>query len=125
MIKENVIRHNPDAIASSVIELICTDLKFRDKQNDEQYVMLNSKLKKQKKNEKLHYNAKKTQKHLIEKTQKRIDKKIYKSKFATKYKDRVSSIRQSDETTARNRKLAKASETMEKKPKKRKSKEME
>ena len=43
------IRHNPDAIASSVIELICEDMKFRDMENDSRYVMLNSKLKDTKK----------------------------------------------------------------------------
>ena len=39
------IRHNPDAIASSIIELVCEDMKFRDMQNDAQYLMLNSRLK--------------------------------------------------------------------------------
>ena len=28
------IRHNPDAIAGAIIELVCEDLKFKDKQND-------------------------------------------------------------------------------------------
>lgn len=39
------IRHNPDAIAASIIQLICDDLKFKDMQNDTQYMMLNDKLK--------------------------------------------------------------------------------
>ena len=33
-IDSEFIRHNPDAIASSIIELICEDLKFRDMQNE-------------------------------------------------------------------------------------------
>ena len=44
-IDSEFIRHNPDAIASSIIELICEDLKFRDMQNDTQYLLLNSRLK--------------------------------------------------------------------------------
>ena len=34
------IRHNPEAIASAIIELICEDMKFRDMENDSRYVML-------------------------------------------------------------------------------------
>ncbi|MBR2587596.1 MAG: YvcK family protein, partial [Bacilli bacterium] len=37
------IRHNPDAIAASIIELICEDLKFRDMQNNPEYMILNNK----------------------------------------------------------------------------------
>ena len=37
------------AIASSIIELVCEDLKFRDMQNDAKYLMLNSRLKENKK----------------------------------------------------------------------------
>ena len=32
------IRHNPDAIAASIIQLICDDLKFKDMQNDAKYM---------------------------------------------------------------------------------------
>lgn len=39
------IRHNPDAIAASIIQLICDDLKFKDMQNDTKYVLLNDRLK--------------------------------------------------------------------------------
>ena len=39
------IRHDSDVIASTIIQLICDELKFEDKQNDSQYMMLNSKLK--------------------------------------------------------------------------------
>ena len=35
------IRHNPDAIAASIIQLICDDLKFKDMQNDAKYMLLN------------------------------------------------------------------------------------
>jgi len=43
------IRHNTEAVAESVIELICDDLKFKDEQNDPKYVMLHTKLKEDKK----------------------------------------------------------------------------
>ena len=38
-------RVGPDKTAKLIIELICGDLRFKDKQNDEQYMLLNSKLK--------------------------------------------------------------------------------
>ena len=42
------IRHDPNLVAESIIELICDDLKYQDKQNDPQYLMLNNKLKEDK-----------------------------------------------------------------------------
>ena len=48
-IKDNRIRHDPDLIASIIIEMICNDLKFRDKQNDTEFLLINSILKDQKK----------------------------------------------------------------------------
>ncbi len=106
------IRHNPDAIASSIIELICEDMKFRDMQNDTQYLMLNSKLKDTKKklksNTELNNKVKNKKKNTYEKGKKRT------SKFAEKYKDRIESIRESDEETLR-KKQAKMSEKNRKK----------
>ena len=86
------IRHNPDAIASSIIELICEDLKFRDMQNDTKYLMLNSRLKDTKKI------LKKTMKEskVKENNGKRVKSRA-KSKFAEKYNDRIQSIKESDE----------------------------
>ena len=48
-IENGYIRHNPDAIAASIIQLICDDLKFNNMENNTQYVMLNNKLKDTKK----------------------------------------------------------------------------
>lgn len=48
MIKDELIRHDPNLVASSIIELICDDLKYQDKQNDPQYLMLNNKLREEK-----------------------------------------------------------------------------
>ena len=86
------IRHNPDAIASSIIELVCEDMKFRDMENDSRYVMLNSKLKDTKK--KLKKTTAKPKKEKLKHTK---NEKL--SKFAMKYQDRIDSIKQSDEKT--------------------------
>ena len=103
-IDSEFIRHNPDAIASSIIELICEDLKFRDMQNDAQYLLLNSRLKSTKKQLKttMKKNGKKDNKK--EKTKTRS-----KSKFAEKYSDRIESIKESDEKALK-RKQAKIKE---------------
>lgn len=86
------IRHNPDAIASSIIELVCEDLKFRDMQNDTKYLMLNSRLKETKKKLKTTMDTKPNKQS---KKGKSVTKS--KSKFAEKYNDRIQSIRESDE----------------------------
>ena len=88
------IRHNPDAIASSIIELICEDMKFRDMQNDAQYLLLNTRLKDTKKS------LKKQKSRKIRKGigKNKPDVKT-KSKFSEKYKDRIKSIKESDEKT--------------------------
>lgn len=94
------IRHNPDAIASSIIELICEDMKFRDMQNDAQYLLLNSRLKETKKKlktETVLQDHKKTKKS----SRRKVDKKA--SKFAEKYQDRINSIKESDAKTAKRR----------------------
>lgn len=86
------IRHNPDAIASSIIELICEDMKFRDMENDSRYVMLNSKLK----------DTKRKLKETMPKTRDNKSKHIRNertSKFAEKYQERIDSIKQSDKKT--------------------------
>ena len=90
------IRHNPDAIASSIIELVCEDLKFRDMQNDAQYLMLNSKLKQTKKKLKKNETAKEDVK---KQSRLKTQKNRKSSKFAEKYKDRIESIKESDNKT--------------------------
>ena len=88
------IRHNPEAIATSIIELICEDLKFKDMQNDATYLMLNSKLKDDKKKLKttMKKPKKESGKHNLPKNR---------SKFASKYQERIISIKESDENTAK------------------------
>ena len=84
-IENDRIRHNPDAIATSIMELICDDMKFRDMQNDTQYMMLDSRIKDT--NKKLKKNKKKE-----EKTK---NKEKHSSKFFEKYNERIVSIQES------------------------------
>lgn len=39
------VRHDPNMVAEAAIKLICNDLKYEDRENDPEYVMLNAKLK--------------------------------------------------------------------------------
>ena len=98
------IRHDADTVAVAIMELIRTDLKFKDQQYDTKYILLNSKLKNQKKQEK--------KKEKIQKNVKKVNKKIEnknrpktKSKFATKYQERIQDIKSSDETRLENIKI--------------------
>ncbi|MBR1802936.1 MAG: YvcK family protein [Clostridia bacterium] len=83
------IRHNPDAIAASIIQLICDDLKFKDMQNDTKYVLLNDRLNNAKK-------ALKQNKKNTASDKKNTRKKQGGSKFFKKYKERIESIQESD-----------------------------
>lgn len=100
----NYIRHDPDKTAKLIIELICTDLRFKDKHNDEQYMLLNSKLKEENKKAKI---ANKKAKNLKENKKDR-DKEEHEnrvkrtSKFSNKYKDRIESIKESEKTRLEN-----------------------
>ncbi len=93
-ISDGCIRHDPDLVASSIIELICDDLKYQDKQNDPQFLMLNNKLREDKRINKIKKHMekeeKKNQKHPKEKAKRT-------SKFSSKYSDRIASIREADE----------------------------
>ena len=93
------IRHNPDAIAASIVELICEDLKFRDMQNNPEYMILNDRLKFKKKKIK--------EERKNEKTDEPGETK--KSKFFDKYHERIKSIRESDEK-AKKKKMKRARE---------------
>ncbi len=97
----NYIRHDPDKTAKLIIELICGDLKFKDKHNDEQYMLLNSKLKEENKKDKT---AKKEAKRFKESKKEKKDNEVIKrtSKFSSKYKDRIESIKESEKTRLEN-----------------------
>lgn len=98
------IRHDADTVAMAIMELICTDLKFKDKQYDTQYILLNSKLKGQKKDEKKKEKIQKNTKKVIKKIENQNRPKL-KSKFATKYQERIQDIKVSDTTRLENIKI--------------------
>ena len=91
MIKDGHIRHDPNLVALSVIELICDDLKYQDKQNDPQYLMLNTKLREDKRINKIKKSMEKRRKK--NKGTKKVKKG--KSKFSNKYSVRIESIKES------------------------------
>ena len=99
MITGDLIRHDANLVASSIIELICDDLKYQDKQNDPQYMMLNTKLREDKRISKLKKQAEKKSKK-PDNSNKEKEKKR-KSKFSNKYSERIASIRESDEKVRR------------------------
>ena len=99
VIIDDFVRHDPDLVAASVIELICDDLRYQDKQNDPQYLMINSKLKADKQ-----INKKKKATEKLIKSGKAKPATKGKSKFSNKYSERIDSIRESDSTTARKKK---------------------
>ena len=112
-VRNDKIRHNPDIIASTIIEMLCNDLKFHDMQNDTEYLLLQSVLKEQKKiqasQEKRLMRISNNKKRNMEKAPKKI------SKFREKYSERMESIQNTDAKTAENRKIAEEIEKMENK----------
>lgn len=95
-IVDDNIRHNTEAVAESVIELICDDLRFKDEQNNPKYVMLHTKLKEEKKiNKKIRKQKKKEKKGNVVDKRKNTEKRNS-SKFSNKYKERIKSIQESD-----------------------------
>ena len=97
-IEDNTIRHDPVAVADSIIEIICEDLKFKDMQNNPKYVRMNTRLKannevrKEKEKEKTKIMR---QENKANKKARRLDDRP-KSKFTTKYNERIRSIKNSD-----------------------------
>ena len=96
MITGDFVRHDPNLVATSIIELICDDLKYQDKQNDPQYLMLNTKLQEEKR-----INKKKKSSARRKSNKKEEKIKRGKSKFSNKYSERIASIREADEKARR------------------------
>ena len=94
MISDGCIRHDPELVAESVIELICDDLRYQDKQNDPQYLMLNNKLREDKRINKIKKQMAKDAKKGKKESK---NSKKRNSKFSSKYSDRIESIKQADE----------------------------
>lgn len=97
LIKDDFVRHNSMLIADTLIEIICDDLKFKDKQNEPEYILMNSKLKADKEITKEMKKRAKNKKE-VKNTSKS------KSKFASKYSDRIDSIKHADERAEKRKK---------------------
>lgn len=91
-----LIRHDPNLVAKSIIELICDDLKYQDKQLDPQYLMLNNKLKEDKRISKIKRRSKRKNIKGANEAKKASMGPKRKSKFSNKYSERIASIRESD-----------------------------
>ena len=100
-------------IASTIIEMVCNDLKFHDMQNDTEYLLLKSVLKEQKKIQQ------RQEKGLVKVKNNKLgfmkkENPNKKSKFKEKYEDRVHSIQNTDAKIQENKKIAKQIEKIEK-----------
>ena len=94
---DDKVRHDPLLVAESAITLICDDLKYQDKENDPEYLMLNAKLQSDKRINKMKKEKKKADKKAMKKgidpkTKKKTGKQ---SKFSSKYSERIKSIKES------------------------------
>lgn len=122
-IENNYIRHDSDKTAKLIIELICTDLRFKDQQNNEQYMFLNSKLKDENIKTKIENKKAKKEKSKEKEPSKKRVKSHRASKFASKYKDRIESIKESEKTRQENIRIhEKAKQLIEEEEKKEKEK---
>lgn len=120
MIIDGHIRHDPNLVATSIIELICDDLKYQDKQNDPQYLMLNTKLREDKRISKMKKHTKKANIKESKNKKNSTDTKR-KSKFRNKYSDRIASIQEADEKIRRkSQQSSKAKDAAKRKNKKEK-----
>ena len=102
IIEDDVIRHDPDAIASTIIQLLCDELLFTDMENNSQFMKLNSKLKETKREIR---KRQKKDREFRKSGRKQFERRTpgTKSRFSNKYTDRISSIKNSDETIKLNR----------------------
>ena len=91
IVENDSIRHNSDAIATTIVQLICDDLKFNDMQNDAQFMMLDNRIKNT--NKKL----KKQNKNSNNKKERTNSNNNRTSKFYEKYNERIKSIQESSE----------------------------
>lgn len=124
-IKNDRIRHNPAMIASTIIELICNELKFKDEQNGTEFLLLNSILKEENKDIKKTQKVQKQHKELVKKATQNVKNKNHnrKSKFSEKYKERVEAIQNTEAKIKENRAIAKEIERLEKEKKKKEKRE--
>lgn len=110
-IENEHIRHDSDVIAASIMELICNDLKFRDKESTPKYLLINSILEDELKRER-----KETARIRKQKSKQKQKPNIKrKSKFNSKYRERIESIQNTAERKDANQKLYKKMQKLNKK----------
>lgn len=97
VVEDHTIRHDPYLVADSIIELICDDMVFRDMQNGPQYISMSTKLKESNKKRKINQKEAHIKKTKTKNKGKRILTTKKKSKFASKYNERIKSIQESEE----------------------------
>ena len=93
-IEGDSIRHDSDVIASTIIQLVCDELEFKDMENDSQYMTLNSKLLETKRERRIRERKERKFRKSGRKIFERRDKSK-KSKFNEKYNKRIQSIKSS------------------------------
>lgn len=105
-VENGYIRHDTEEIAKIIMEFICNDLKFKNKQTETQYVLLNSRIKNQKKENKAIKKIEDKVKSKMPKILKSSGKRSRRSsKFQNKYKERIDSIKTTDDSIKENKKL--------------------
>ena len=125
-IKNDRIRHNSDIIASTIMELVCDELRFKDLQNETEYLLINSVLKEQNKNIAQANKESRQEQKIIDKATKNVKRENRKkSKFFEKYKDRIDSIQESDKKIREKRKIEEEINSIKSKKRGRKSKKEE
>lgn len=93
-IEGDSIRHDPDIIASTIIQLICDELLFDDMENNSQFMTLNNKLKETERERK---KREKQDNKFLMSGRKIFERSPFKSKFKEKYQERIETIK-GDET---------------------------
>ena len=106
------IRHDSDAIAIAVMELISNDLKYREKESTPEYLLIKSILEDELKREKKRNDKIKKQKAKNAKLAKKGIRK--KSKFQHKYRERIDAIQTADNKKIENQRLYNEMEKLEK-----------
>ena len=105
-IKNDKIRHNSDIIASTIMEFICDELRFKDLQNETEYLLINSVLKEQNKNIAQANKETREEQKIKDRATRNINRENRKkSKFFEKYKDRIDSIQESDKKIREKRRI--------------------
>lgn len=119
MVEKEYIRHNPEVIAKTIMEFICNDLKFKNKQSEQQFVFLNSKIKDKNKEERQvkKIEKKEEQKQRANEPKNKGNRFKRKSRFESKYKDRINSIKSTATKREKNLKMYEKAEQLQKEEK--------